>query len=374
MPALTINNHHNVYILGAGFSATHGLPLIKDFMLALRDAHPWLLEQGRKLEADAVERVLQYRLDSAPASYRISLDLENIEELFSLADAGKDVLSRHIRIAIAATLDYKMVGSELPVTTFTSEDPGILPGAWHVNQRSTINFRVPTYQFFAWTLLGRWSDPLASSAFLTFNYDCVLEDALKDIGYDIDYGLRSVANKLFSSTDGNLGVGTIRVLKLHGSVNWMRKSRSASLQVVPAYSDVIKVAGVPEIVPPTWRKLFAKEVVDVWKTALEEIERATRIVIIGFSMPPNDLHFKFLLASGLRRNVSLREIVFVDPAGQAITDRAHELFGDLERRPPVRVIQARIARFVNVGMLPETVSSIDRRIPESIASLQHSVF
>jgi hypothetical protein len=34
---LKINNHHNVYILGAGFSAARGLPLIKDFMITLRD-------------------------------------------------------------------------------------------------------------------------------------------------------------------------------------------------------------------------------------------------------------------------------------------------------------------------------------------------
>jgi hypothetical protein len=36
-----LNNDYNVYILGAGFSAPRGLPVVADFMLALRDAHAW---------------------------------------------------------------------------------------------------------------------------------------------------------------------------------------------------------------------------------------------------------------------------------------------------------------------------------------------
>jgi hypothetical protein len=363
-----------VYILGAGFSAARSLPLIKDFMLALRDAHPWLLEQARTQEAEAVAQVLQYRQDSAPASYRISLDLENIEELFSLADTGKDVLSRHIRVAIAATLDYKIRLAKLPVTTFASQDPNILPTQWRQSPRSTINYSVPTYQFFAHALIGRWADELASSAFLTFNYDCLLEDALKDVGYEVDYGLRSDAQELSFLASGHTGDEIIKVLKLHGSVNWMRKSRSGSLQVMSGYTDVVNVGGVPEIVPPTWRKLFAKEIVKIWKRALDEIERATRIVVIGFSMPDTDLHFKFLLASGLRRNVSLREIVFVDPAGDAITERARRLFGTLDRRPPIRIVESRVTRFIGPGTLPETIFSIDRGIPGTISNLQHSVF
>jgi hypothetical protein len=38
---IRILNNKNVYILGAGFSSVCGLPGIRDFMLRLRDAHPW---------------------------------------------------------------------------------------------------------------------------------------------------------------------------------------------------------------------------------------------------------------------------------------------------------------------------------------------
>jgi hypothetical protein len=128
------------------------------------------------------------------------------------------------------------------------------------------------------------------------------------------------------------------------------------------------------LVPPTWRKLFAKELVPIWEVALQELERATRVVVIGFSMPETDLHFKYLLASGLRRNVALREIVFVDPASESISERAEKIFGDVNRRPPVRVIGASVSRFIGPGTMPESIASIGRRIPDHVDRLEHSIY
>ena len=41
-------NDQNVYILGAGFSAEAGLPLIKDFMNRMRDAAAWASNRLRR--------------------------------------------------------------------------------------------------------------------------------------------------------------------------------------------------------------------------------------------------------------------------------------------------------------------------------------
>ena len=101
-------NDRNVYILGAGFSAEAGLPLIKDFMNRMRDATAWLTEHGeREREVKAIERVLAFRLRAAAAAYRIPLDIENVEELFSLASASAGQgLGEDMALAIAATLDF----------------------------------------------------------------------------------------------------------------------------------------------------------------------------------------------------------------------------------------------------------------------------
>ena len=104
------HNDHNVYILGAGFAADAGLPLIYDFMERMRDAAAWLAEQGgRDTEVNAIEEVLVFRHRAAGAAYRTPLDVENVEELFSLASArGGEKLAQNMNVAIAATIDFAL--------------------------------------------------------------------------------------------------------------------------------------------------------------------------------------------------------------------------------------------------------------------------
>jgi hypothetical protein len=83
----TRKNNHNVYILGAGFSVDAGLPTISNFLNQMRDAADWLANEHRDDERAAVERVLEFRHSAAAAGYRVNIDLDNIEDLFSLAAA-----------------------------------------------------------------------------------------------------------------------------------------------------------------------------------------------------------------------------------------------------------------------------------------------
>jgi hypothetical protein len=101
---IDLKNDHNVYILGAGFSREAGMPLIKDFLFQMRDSHEWLLEQKQAVEADAVERVLEFRLRAASAAYYVNMDLENIEELFSLASATGGEMDKETRTASDVTV------------------------------------------------------------------------------------------------------------------------------------------------------------------------------------------------------------------------------------------------------------------------------
>jgi len=104
-----VSNDHNVYVLGAGFSSDAGLPVVSEFMDRMRESPRWLRENGFEREADAVGRVLEFRLDSAAAAYRLQVDPENIEQLFSLAAASDEDqlgLDRNVTLAIAGTLEY----------------------------------------------------------------------------------------------------------------------------------------------------------------------------------------------------------------------------------------------------------------------------
>lgn len=376
---IDLANHHNVYIFGAGLSKVRGLPVIGDFMIALRDAHPWLLSEGRRREADAVAKVLQYRLSATAAAYRVKLDLENIEELFSLADAGKEVLSRDVRLAIAATIDFRRSTIEEPFTTFFTPNSFTGPVGWTHTPHGADQkaFKVSTIEFFMQALIASdWKSEVVNTI-VTFNYDCLVEDALSKLYTPFHYGFKpkSVIVDPSTSVLQLKADAELPVLKLHGSTNWARlSSRRATMSVFGGYSDVLARDAVPELVAPTWRKLLARELLDVWKTALERITVATRIVVIGFSMPETDMHFKYLLAAGLRENISLREIVFVNPDSLTITQRAESLFGSLENRPPVRIIAKGVGHFVGAGTSPEQIGSIDRPVPVEITRIQHGAY
>ena len=282
-------------------------------------------------------------------------------------------------MAIAATLDFSQETEAEPMTTFEWTDEAklsALPTNWKRGNQKPVRCSVPTYEFFIQALLGRWAGSHAKAAFITFNYDCLVEAALRGLNVPFQYGFEAkghVGGNIASAAESKGDVG-VRLLKLHGSVNWMRSTvGSRTLKVVNGYTEVRNANGVPELIPPTWRKLFTHELVEIWKIALEELKSATRIVILGFSIPETDLHFKYLLAAGLRENVSLREIVFVDKNPGPIEARAKKLFGpDMDRRPGVRVIGTGIGQFVGAGQMNDGVFSIGRGIPSVVQGVQHS--
>src|SRR5882724_4713804 len=98
--------NHNVYILGAGFSKNAGLPLLSDFLNEMRSSVNWLKKQNRP-ELKLTRDVLLFRKRAASAALRVNLNVENIEDLFSLAAAsGEQADAENISTAIAATIEY----------------------------------------------------------------------------------------------------------------------------------------------------------------------------------------------------------------------------------------------------------------------------
>jgi hypothetical protein len=385
-PEFPLDNDHNVYILGAGFSRFRGLPVISEFMLALRDAHEWLAAQGRDSQTRAVESVLNFRRESMPAAYRIKLDLENIEELFSLASMANDALSVKIREAIAATLDFKAATMSRATTRLElSRDKRMrLPVGWIPQEREggpwpAYLYEVDAYEFFVLAMLGGLNQagtPKGKNTFITMNYDTLIEDALTGLKMPFSYGLLPTEYELHNSAAavGHSDESELCVLKLHGSVNWAFTSpHEPRLAIFDSYRTVREQELVPELIPPTWRKSFSGPLSGVWSTALRQLERATRIIVLGFSLPATDLHFKYLLAAGLRQNLSLRDIVFVniDPAG--IERKAKALFHDLEMRPRVRIVrEASVESFLRHGELESCVHSVGRQIDPAIERVEHT--
>jgi hypothetical protein len=308
---LPLRNNHTVYILGAGYSACRGLPLISGFLNRMRDAAVWCEQQARLSEALAIRDVLVFRLAAAAAAYRVPINLENIEELFSLASASDPKITKSVKQSIAATIAYCMATIEAPELRFNSSEVSTNDLARHATTAAEAQasiVKMPFYSALAIRLLRALVPD--ESTVITFNYDDLVEQAIKDAGGTFTYGFSG--DHEIEDPKHYSALGT-PVLKLHGSINWAYVGKAKRFTVFDTYESVRARDLVPELVPPTWNKSIGDRLAEVWFAAIQKLSTATKVVIIGFSIPATDLHFKYLLAAGLKDNLSLREIVFVDP-------------------------------------------------------------
>src|SRR5262245_8806316 len=195
-------NDNNVYILGAGFSAEAGLPVMSSFLARMRDAVDWLDNAGRATERDAIEWVLDFRHGSTAAGYRINIDLDNIEHLFSLADAKPEATSSEkIRLAIAATIEFAAQAGRARIGRMrVSESKGWpCDEAWLSTAQRRLDpdpegFRdveSSVFDHYAAVLSGLNAAKLEpeKNVVITLNYDVVLEDALRRLLVPTSYEL-----------------------------------------------------------------------------------------------------------------------------------------------------------------------------------------
>lgn len=315
---------HNVYILGAGFSADAGLPVLNNFLEQMRASMNWIREQNRDREFAAIRKVFKFRKEASSAAVRVDLNLENIEDLFSLATAsGQYPLEQSVSTAIAGTLDFSRRTGTSQCFEIVVDNDLAKPSSWmaKTKENGAARYIIPPYDLYAGVLSGRICTPgkFMKNTIISFNYDTVLEEALGNWKEPFWYGFkpRSVeydgSNKWARENPDD----AIPLLKLHGSVNWAKpKGPRGRLNVFDTYSDVLKADGRVVLIPPTWRKSFQGPLSEVWNAAIRALSEATRVIIIGFSVPPTDVHFRYLLAAGLQENISLGSIFCFNPCPQ----------------------------------------------------------
>jgi hypothetical protein len=327
-----VYHDHNVYILGAGFSRdAAGLPTVDEFMRAMAETPEWLANQdGRQGEIDAIRDVLNFRRKAASAAYRVNLRLENIEELFSLASISEGgALTDQVVIAISATIDYAQ--SKASPSTFQvrcESGPWRAPGDWKLISPSPRSYEITGSLLYTALMMGgaglNQRTPERRDTIITFNYDLVIENALRALRLTYTYGIDEGAAQFESEScrPDPAPADAARILKLHGSINWARpKEEGGKALVVDSYDRARELRRTPVLVPPTWQKSFGDFLLPVWNAAIAELTTATRVVIAGYSVPETDLHFKYLLAAGLQKNISLRSVLFVNREADALKGR-----------------------------------------------------
>lgn len=357
----------NVYILGAGFSADAGAPLIHNF---LDRSLGFLLNPTTgldEIERGQFEAVFKFRQEVAQAREKVVLDLDNIEQLFGLIEISERLrrsndLRTSMQYLIVKTLQLATWGTRRSRIRFTATPGAEIFGrigdghpGFAREEGFKDTFSCDVYTFFASLVTGFVDSERERKgrrdSIITFNYDLVLEHALQRIGAVADYHLPGPMVK-----EPCRDTPRVTVLKLHGSANWAICTNCEGSVIVldekvtenpnalreTICPDCQKASYHPLLIPPSWDKSEYQRITSaIWRQAVAELEKATRIIVIGYSMPEVDAFFKYLMTLSLSRNHSLFKFIVVD------LDRGMPLTDDEERTEPRRLLQRKYAELLD---------------------------
>lgn len=321
----------NVYILGAGFSADAGVPLIANFLQVARENYDSPKSSMPVSLRKHYEAVFSFRQEAKQSRDSLHIDLENIEELFGVIEmagianrgrsGGTVRPSRSIKHLVAHVVSrYRPKGQEFEVRLKEGTRLDTLAHhdllerfVWRDRTGPHVILRMNEYQLAAALFAGLFEvrEDEVHDSVVTFNYDTILEQSLWSVGAQVDYRVERTAK--VGSDVARPSEVSVLVCKMHGSSNWADvKKRAVRAHIFDAYDDFCE-NNEPIVVPPTWKKgELSKLLEQVWQRAAVELADATRVCIIGYSMPQTDLFFHHLMAASLSKNPSLYALHVVD--------------------------------------------------------------
>lgn len=192
---------------------------------------------------------------------------------------------------------------------------------------------------------------------LTFNYDLALERALwEEARWTPNEGYVGVSDFEFPEDKARLNQSPIRLLKLHGSLNWLppqilpkenlritldnlecwgfffenmqnilkrqpkSPSGAATKELSLGYAGGIdRYWFLPSYVKPFDSK---SELQDIWKEGSKIFKGTTHLIVIGYSFPKEDRNTKSLFELSLSKKC---EITVIDPHWEAIKLKLNDL-------------------------------------------------
>lgn len=273
-------DRHDVYVIGAGFSAALGYPLVNDLLVRL-----WpKLSKDTKSALGKVVKFHHPNFDSKRAT-----SFPNIEILLSemmaneqLFDASRTSPGKFTKKALRNVRRQLL----LAITD------------WFHELREAHSSAQPVW-------LTKFVGHLVStnSVIISFNWDLVLDALLFDQIGSANYGLDDTSS------------GPV-LLKPHGSLNWFggtfgKRINAERKELLYADADektyrfrhfrspVGKRDYMPLIIPPVFNKSFDEGIYrETWKRCVSELSRAKTVTFLGYSLPDADLQARFILRCG----------------------------------------------------------------------------
>ncbi len=150
---------------------------------------------------------------------------------------------------------------------------------------------------------------LRKTAFISLNYDILIDNAITDIHniIDLDYGVQFTNFAKKGDWHEPRAKRSTKLFKLHGSLNWLYCPTCISVTITPKDKSVSTIADTPKpcdscqthmipiIIPPTFFKVMSNHFLQqIWRETENALMEAKRIVFCGYSFPDADIHIKYL--------------------------------------------------------------------------------
>jgi hypothetical protein len=168
----------------------------------------------------------------------------------------------------------------------------------------------------------------AKDTIISFNYDCVVDHALRQsqgavwsakYGYAFPRPSRIVGHPFWDAQPpASSSADTAYLLKLHGSLNWrLPPARDANGEIkLKQRLHTQRWAPRFTIIPPVWNKAVAEHPIfrTLWTNAERAIRAASHVAVVGFSFVPSDLPVESLFRVALAKGPALKTLVIANPS------------------------------------------------------------
>lgn len=333
------SSRKRIFVLGAGASYVDGIPTQKNLMRLMLSSDaadgirvdPGVLGRQQESVRKFLRRV--YGANSMDAAAVIPL-----EDALTAIDQGQRRMETLQGISYRRLDDYRRAFIFCLAACIDSAQ-------WRNRDRRTC-----TDDFAQALSHGSLGDESVSNVVISLNWDTVFERAAVSAQSDrlwiVDYCSYTnhwntddqpsdrVTRDISHITKKPLGLPTLKVLKLHGSLNWLYCPTCDRLFTHPdkniarfgaypprsgkrrncVFCQKRKSAVEPLIVTPTLIKdLGQTHTRMIWHNAHIELSEADEIIFIGYSFPLADFEFRYLLSRSLgsaKKRPSIRVVLY----------------------------------------------------------------
>jgi len=280
-----------VYVLGAGFSAPLGIPVVRDFLTRAKDLY--FGDREKYAHFSGVLEAIR-ALDSVK-NY-LHADLFDIEEVFSIIEMKRQLGSEEP--------DFARFIADVIIASTPSLPPPKPSAPWKLAPWGGVEI---------WRMYGSFGMALARIKLLGSPgaFPCELEH--KDRRYDVislnyDRALESPLDRLIQASQS-----------LPPTLYY--RPGGGRLEDVNTRTSIMKLHGDAvdgTVVPPTWDKSVKDNVREDWQRAYEILSLANHVRVLGYSFPQTDTYFRYFLKAALSRTEHLKtlDVLTLDPEGE----------------------------------------------------------